>query len=286
MTAQGNPAAGNQVEHIVWPDDDDSNSGSAPFSASRLDGIEMRAHSSTTSEALSQASSGTGLSWPRQHSPTNTQGSLPNLDSEAPDEVPLRYTDSVAGSDVESVNEGEAEVAWGRLSVAEQGDVVTMMLKTAEDGTLPSCLREFWSKGTKPHIKGSCRPCHYIHTNAGCKNGSSCRYCHVPHTKDGSTRPSRSQRMQCKRFVAALSDLRLNEGEGSKDMLKQVASRSPYLQALLTGQGMDMIVAGGSPSGQRKSGNRKGGTSGKLSAASTSISGGERRPDGKIIVSL
>lgn len=39
----------------------------------------------------------------------------------------------------------------------------------------------FWSRGSKNHFNGMCRPCKLCHTPEGCSNGASCNFCHFKH---------------------------------------------------------------------------------------------------------
>jgi hypothetical protein len=45
-----------------------------------------------------------------------------------------------------------------------------------EQGPLPSA-------GSAAHAVGTCRPCHYVHTKAGCEKGVNCGFCHYKHQK-------------------------------------------------------------------------------------------------------
>lgn len=140
-----------------------------------------------------------------------------------------------AGGKVEQLDGSEAGLGWEGLSSNEQGDVVAIMIKTAEEESLPPELREFWSEGSKLHGRGPCRPCHYFHTRSGCKHGPACKFCHIPHTKKSHPRPSQSQRMLCRRFVAALAQLQQTRPDACETLNSALGSRSSYLQCLLKG---------------------------------------------------
>mmetsp|Transcript_14813 Transcript_14813/g.31984 ORF Transcript_14813/g.31984 Transcript_14813/m.31984 type:complete len:288 (-) Transcript_14813:170-1033(-) len=69
----------------------------------------------------------------------------------------------------------------------------------------PPQASEFWSKGSADHDKGTCRPCHYVHTLAGCRSGSDCSFCHIPHEKKGQgVRPCKSKRQHYQRYLALI----------------------------------------------------------------------------------
>jgi len=46
------------------------------------------------------------------------------------------------------------------------------------------------------HAAGTCKPCLYLRTEAGCAAGRACRYCHLPHAA-----PSTAGRIPCKQLV-------------------------------------------------------------------------------------
>lgn len=53
-----------------------------------------------------------------------------------------------------------------------------------------------WSKGCDLHKTGTCRPCHYVATKAGCMNGAECEFCHLPHPRRARQRPCKTKRLQ------------------------------------------------------------------------------------------
>lgn len=91
----------------------------------------------------------------------------------------------------------------------------------------------FWCAGSALHGKGRCRPCHYIHTKAGCLNGRECLFCHVPHTRRGGLKAGRSKRMHCHSFVSSLEALGLTSREELMEAMWAASSRSAYLQGIL-----------------------------------------------------
>mmetsp|Transcript_28641 Transcript_28641/g.66387 ORF Transcript_28641/g.66387 Transcript_28641/m.66387 type:complete len:267 (-) Transcript_28641:90-890(-) len=54
-------------------------------------------------------------------------------------------------------------------------------------------LDKYPSLGSVPHMAGSCRPCHYVATKMGCRNGFQCGFCHYKHTKLPKAKPDASR---------------------------------------------------------------------------------------------
>jgi len=67
---------------------------------------------------------------------------------------------------------------------------------------------EVTSSGERSHAIGTCRPCIYFRTKAGCANGLSCGYCHLPHAVKRRSRPRKAVRDLCKERLAMLDDER------------------------------------------------------------------------------
>jgi len=90
------------------------------------------------------------------------------------------------------------------------------------------------SKGSAQHLPGSCKPCLYVVTPAGCSLGVNCEFCHEPACRrKRRARPSKTTRMQCKQLVA-----RLHAGHGEDDSLvaqaaETMAADSAYMRIIL-----------------------------------------------------
>lgn len=54
------------------------------------------------------------------------------------------------------------------------------------------------ASGSAAHAAGTCRPCFYISSRAGCHSGSTCIFCHADHGKKKKERPPKSVRQECK----------------------------------------------------------------------------------------
>jgi len=90
-----------------------------------------------------------------------------------------------------------------------------------------------WSVGAARHSTGQCRPCRFARALAGCVNGRDCSFCHLDHTK-GRSRPSKSKRLKCKKFLRYLESLSDKDPERFKEALGKVTTQSSYLQGMLS----------------------------------------------------
>jgi len=90
-----------------------------------------------------------------------------------------------------------------------------------------------WSKGSKLHESGKCKPCHYVHTKLGCLNGEECNFCHISHTKKSRPRPCKTKRMQCKRIVSMLEAASAKDPEQFAEATRVLSSQSTYLRTVL-----------------------------------------------------
>lgn len=90
-----------------------------------------------------------------------------------------------------------------------------------------------WSKGSRMHEAGKCKPCHYVHTKLGCLNGEECNFCHIPHTKKTRPRPCKTKRMQCKRIVSMLEAATAKDPEQFAEATKLLSSQSLYLRSVV-----------------------------------------------------
>merc|ERR1712137_100099 len=77
-------------------------------------------------------------------------------------------------------NSSVNEVASSSVEVAPE----TLTMAVVED--LPSA-------GSVAHSVGTCQPCHYVHTKAGCEKGKRCGFCHFKHPK--RPKPKRGDRV-------------------------------------------------------------------------------------------
>ncbi|CAK0911858.1 unnamed protein product [Prorocentrum cordatum] len=77
------------------------------------------------------------------------------------------------------------------------------------------------------HAAGTCKPCLYHRTKAGCANGRACMFCHQPHATKRRARPSKAERMHCKQLVAAL------DGQSDGVGLLDESNPSQYMLSIL-----------------------------------------------------
>lgn len=50
------------------------------------------------------------------------------------------------------------------------------------------------SLGSTAHAVGTCKPCHYANSRAGCEKGASCGFCHYQHPKRRRSQPTKVDR--------------------------------------------------------------------------------------------
>jgi len=103
------------------------------------------------------------------------------------------------------------------------------------------------SKGSAKHKDGKCRPCHYIHTSAGCASGKECRFCHMPHTGQSKSRLGASKRNMCKQIADAVELKLQGDPEGILHAAALLGSRSHYLRSILEERVSALAANDGSP---------------------------------------
>lgn len=77
------------------------------------------------------------------------------------------------------------------------------------------------SLGSMTHFDGSCRPCHYFRTRAGCNNGAQCSFCHYSHSKRSRPRLGKEDRVNCRLLTYAL----FKSFEASKEEQEEAAKK-------------------------------------------------------------
>ncbi|CAK0867611.1 unnamed protein product [Prorocentrum cordatum] len=93
------------------------------------------------------------------------------------------------------------------------------------------------SKGSAQHFAGICRPCLYMNTQVGCRNGVDCNFCHVPHKRKRRARPSKATRMQCKQLVAMLDSAYGDDDSQVVQAAETLAADSAYMRSILAAKG-------------------------------------------------
>jgi len=93
------------------------------------------------------------------------------------------------------------------------------------------------SKGSAQHFAGICRPCLYMNTQVGCRNGVDCKFCHVPHKRKRRARPSKATRMQCKQLVAMLDSAYGDDDSQVVQAAETLAADSAYMRSILAAKG-------------------------------------------------
>lgn len=91
-----------------------------------------------------------------------------------------------------------------------------------------------WSRGAGGHGTKSCRPCLFMTSRVGCRQGTWCSYCHLPHTEAQKGNPNLGKRVLCKKAAEVLEDLLENHGADVFTEASQLlAGSSPYLQSIM-----------------------------------------------------
>lgn len=146
----------------------------------------------------------------------------------APDSALARQDEE---AEAEERRDDFPEAAWEALGEDEMDAIMAKMLQQHEEATPASA--QSWSVGSDLHNEGKCRPCHYVHTDLGCLNGNHCNFCHLPHTKKSRPRPCKTKRLQCKKFVRMLEEVRSKKPEQFAEAMQSVSARSSYLHGIL-----------------------------------------------------
>jgi len=109
-------------------------------------------------------------------------------------------------------------------------DALVKALMDSKGPEIPG-LAPFYSKGLALHAGGRCKPCHYIHTPAGCQNGLKCTYCHLPHMLN-NPRPCKTKRQHYRRFQAMLETVMRDTPERFTAVLGAAGEECPGLKLL------------------------------------------------------
>lgn len=88
------------------------------------------------------------------------------------------------------------------------------------------------SIGSAEHSQGTCKPCRFMHTPAGCKSGELCTFCHLEHDKLGA-RPSLAKRKKYKKIVERLEQISQRNPDRLAMAVHKLPQHNEYLQDLL-----------------------------------------------------
>eukprot|EP00438_Fugacium_kawagutii_P009889 Skav200533 [mRNA] locus=scaffold3153:42784:43995:- [translate_table: standard] len=86
----------------------------------------------------------------------------------------------------------------------------------------------------KQHANGTCKPCVFFASNAGCTR-STCNYCHLTHTPPSGKRPPKQLRQSYKERVQKVRE-QVQEPEALHAALQDLASQDRYLRWLIIGE--------------------------------------------------
>jgi len=148
------------------------------------------------------------------------------------------YTSGASSSNVEETEKYDS-IEWDSISDSTNSTSLERVGQIGNNPTddsvetqnpeepLPNGLP---SRGSIKHESGKCNPCHYFHTKAGCKNGSTCCYCHM-HGKDFRPRPCKSKRAKAKSQVGILDTI--DDPEDLERCAAEMESKGGYLKVVV-----------------------------------------------------
>lgn len=92
-----------------------------------------------------------------------------------------RLTKSLPGSGVEEVPSEMNEIGINAVQTKPQPSTPPMtVIHLAKLLSLePLSRREFPTAGSRGHYQRQCKPCCFVWTDEGCKNGAACNFCHL-----------------------------------------------------------------------------------------------------------
>lgn len=128
------------------------------------------------------------------------KGSLPPSNSESSSgrsghsfrAAPAKLGDDDSGSLTSRVSDSGS---WHQTSVEEVGETGDIESEREVLDCLPSV-------GSGGHETQTCRPCLFVHTEAGCHKGASCGFCHFRHRRKERARPCKSKRERYRSLIA------------------------------------------------------------------------------------
>eukprot|EP00931_Biecheleriopsis_adriatica_P044901 TRINITY_DN25738_c0_g1_i1.p1 TRINITY_DN25738_c0_g1~~TRINITY_DN25738_c0_g1_i1.p1 ORF type:complete len:275 (+),score=30.91 TRINITY_DN25738_c0_g1_i1:151-975(+) len=84
------------------------------------------------------------------------------------------------------------------------------------------------------HVRGTCRPCHFVTLPDGCKSGRGCNFCHHPDHSVGASarRPTKAVRKGYKKLLEQIRNSDMSEEEKAQ-ALEELASKSGYVRYFL-----------------------------------------------------
>eukprot|EP00811_Abedinium_folium_P008534 NODE_17886_length_921_cov_4.562972.p1 GENE.NODE_17886_length_921_cov_4.562972~~NODE_17886_length_921_cov_4.562972.p1 ORF type:complete len:177 (+),score=37.12 NODE_17886_length_921_cov_4.562972:83-613(+) len=94
--------------------------------------------------------------------------------------------------------------------------------------------READAKGeVDAHTAGTCRPCHFMKTKMGCRDGDQCIFCHRDHVKPTRSRPSQNTRRKVKRVLQLLEGPDSGKLAEIAEAANTESARGRYMQSIL-----------------------------------------------------
>jgi len=82
------------------------------------------------------------------------------------------------------------------------------------------------------HQQGTCKVCIFAHKKSGCNLGDQCTFCHFPHTKRYRPRPSKLERIQCRRIANLLNTVFDEDSHQFQRAVKMLSDESEYMNSV------------------------------------------------------
>jgi len=172
----------------------------------------------------------------------------PNGDSDSFTNDHSEYS-SVKGRNSSSTDPpSDEKLRGGSPRSPKKGSPSRVSAGTARNKAPPMALRQhqpthpeartgkvFASLGSVFHDEGRCQPCRFVSLPDGCRNGAECTFCHnESHETDPNSahRPPKGVRSGYKKSVNQVMESDLPD-EQKREALKRLATKSPYLRALV-----------------------------------------------------
>lgn len=105
----------------------------------------------------------------------------------------------------------------------------TACTEEGSDGQ-PSGEGAVYSVGSQDHDKGTCKPCLFVKSPIGCKNGTDCEFCHLAHKRKNTMRPCKTKRNRYRKLIQKGLDM---GAEATVDGMPQQEDEAPRAPVVL-----------------------------------------------------
>lgn len=105
---------------------------------------------------------------------------------------------------------------------------------SALEGASPNPLSNLAvpSLGSARHELEACKPCLFVHTEAGCQKGALCDFCHYPHKRKSKPRPCKGKRDRYRRLLTRMEGALENVDDASNAEDQEEDSGEPFSQPI------------------------------------------------------